>query len=349
MQRPGSTLSAIAVAALVAPAIVWLLDRGGGPPGDPLAWAQVSSCGNAILEPGEQCEPPGSSSCPGLVTCNANCTCGPDHFVCYEVKRIPFSDQNVTVQDQFGTMTEQVRFPRRLCNPTNKNQEGIIDPTDHLVAYGLKAPRFTRQQNLTVTDQFGTLQLDAIRPDFLMVPASKDGVQQQDPLDHFQCYKAKRSRGAPKFAKRTVSVQNQFEGPTTLQVIKPMRLCAPANKNGEDPTAPQHPDHLICYKVKGARIMAGEHTIADQFGTDSVEVIRREELCVPASKNQATTTTTTSTTTSSSAQVTTTTSSTTTTSTTSSTTSTSTSTTTTTTVYGSPSRAFLKPVDSLLE
>src|SRR5262245_63454937 len=245
-------------------------------------------------------------------------------------------------------MSEQRPFPRRFGNPTHKNGEGIIDATDHLVAYGLKAPRFTKRLNLTVSDQFGTLQLDAIRPDFLMVPASKDGVPQQDPLDHFQCYKAKRSRGAPKFTKRTVSVAIQFEGPTSLQVIKPTRLCAPANKNVEDPTAPQHPDHLLCYKVKGARIMAGDHTIADQFGTASLEVIRREVLCVPASKNQATTTTTTSTTTSSSAQVTTTTSSTTT-STTSSTTSTSTSTTTTTTVYGSPSRAFLKPVDSLLE
>jgi len=348
MRRSGSTLPAIVGAVLIAPAIVWLLGRGGGPSGDPLAWAQVSSCGNAILEPGEQCEPPGSSSCPAFVTCNANCTCGPDHFLCYEVKRSIFTDQNVTVQDQFGTMTEQARHPRQLCNPTNKNGEGIIDATDHLVAYGLKAPRFTKRLNLTVSDQFGTLQLDAIRPDFLMVPAGKDGVPQQPPLDHFQCYKVKRSRSAPKFVKRTVTVINQFEPSITLQITKPRRLCAPASKNGEDPTAPSHPDHLLCYKTKGARIVAGLHTIADQFGTRSVEVIRREELCVPASKNQATTTTTTSTTTSSSAQVTTTTSSTTT-STTSSTTSTSTSTTTSTTVYGSPSRAFLQPVASLLE
>jgi hypothetical protein len=140
MKRPRSTLPAILVAALVAPAVVWLLDRGGGAPGDPLAWAQVSSCGNAILEPGEECEPPGSSSCPAFVTCNSNCSCGPDHFLCYEVKRTIFTDQTVTVQDQFGTMSEQVRHPRQICNPTNKNQEGIIDPTDHLVAYGSRRP-----------------------------------------------------------------------------------------------------------------------------------------------------------------------------------------------------------------
>jgi hypothetical protein len=31
-----------------------------------LAWAQVaaSSCGNAIVEPGEQCDPPGRITCP---------------------------------------------------------------------------------------------------------------------------------------------------------------------------------------------------------------------------------------------------------------------------------------------
>ena len=60
------------------------------------------------------------------------------------------------------------------------------------------------------------------------------------PLDHFQCYEIK-----PKaFASITgVSVQDQF-GQHTETVRFPHRLCAPADKRGEEPTAPNHPEHL---------------------------------------------------------------------------------------------------------
>ncbi|HKA30247.1 MAG TPA: hypothetical protein VKH82_12775, partial [Candidatus Binatia bacterium] len=182
----------------------------------------------------------------------------------------------------------------------------------------------------------------------LMVPTSKDGMQQQPPLDHFQCYKVKRSKGGPKFAKRTVSMADQFENLTTLTLTKPILLCAPASKNNEDPTAPGHPDHLTCYKTQDGKFPQSTHTIMNQFGLHEVTLIHRRELCVPSLKNPVPTTTT-STTTSTSGQATTTTSSTTTTSTTSSTTSSTTTTTTSTTHYGSPSRAFLAPIDSLLD
>ena len=145
----------------------------------------------------------------------------------------------------------------------------------------------------------------------------------------------------------------------TLTLTKPVLLCAPASKNNEDPTAPSHPDHLTCYKTQDGQFPQSTHTITNQFGLDEVTLIHRRELCVPSLKNPVddhdvhhhldddaasttTTTTTTSTTTS-------TTSTTTTSTTTSSTTTTTTSTTTTTTQYGSPSRAFLVPTDSLLD
>jgi hypothetical protein len=101
-----------------------------------LAWAQVaaSSCGNAIVEPGEQCDPPGSITCPAgspasaFLPCSATCTCPAtvlDHFQCYEVKPAFFSQVTVTVQDQFGTLHETLRYPHRLCAPASKNGEGI--------------------------------------------------------------------------------------------------------------------------------------------------------------------------------------------------------------------------------
>jgi hypothetical protein len=248
-----------------------------------------------------------------------------DHFQCYEVKPAFFSSAPVTVKDRFGTLTLTLKYPHRLCNPANKNNEGIVDPTDHLAGYAAKTPKFIKQTNKPFVDQFGTLTLDLVRPDVLLVPTSKDGVAQQPPLDHFQCYKVKRSKGAPKFVKKTASVSNQFET-TTLTLVKPYKVCVPADKNGEDPTAPTHPTSLVCYKTKGGKFGASTHTITNQFPSpDEVTVIHRRELCVPSPPPTTTTTTTIATTT------------------------TTTSTTTSTTIYGSPSRAFLVRSVTLLD
>ena len=311
------TLGAVLLVAVLSVAgLRWVTNNGSS--NEDLAWAVVSSCGGATVQPG--------------------CV---DHFQCYEVKPAFFTPLTVTVQDQFGTLTETLRFPHRLCAPANKNGEGILDPTDHLAGYTTKPPAFTKRVNQTVVDQFGTQLLDVVRPDVLMVPSSKDGVPLVLPVDHFQCYKVKRSKGGAKFTKRTVSVADQFET-LTLTVVKPVLLCAPANKNNEDPTAPSHPDHLTCYKTQDGRFPSTTHVISNQFGSsDQVTLIHRRELCVPSLKNPTTTTTTSTSTT--------TTSTTSTTSSTTATTTTTTSTTTTTTHYGSPSRAFLEPTGSLLD
>src|SRR5262245_44909400 len=152
-----------------------------GLPGTPLAWAQVSSCGNAILDPGEQCDPPGSPCPPGspggaMLTCSSDCTCEPpsvglDHFECYAIKPRRFSPVTATIDDELGSLVERVRAPNRLCVPADKNGEGIGDPTDHLVSHELdppKSPRF-RRTNQPVVNQFGTLHLDILRPSWLLV------------------------------------------------------------------------------------------------------------------------------------------------------------------------------------
>jgi hypothetical protein len=293
----------------------------------------------------------------------------------------------VSVQDQFHTASNLTLIkPNRICAPTNKQNEdpGAQDDPAHLKAWQdkHKTPKF---ENHEVVNQFGTLRLDVSRPLFLLVPASKSLTTTPPPPlvaptpDHFQCYKVRRSRGGPKFTRiNGVTAEDQF-GPYTVDLIRPKYLCAPASKNGEDPTAPTHPEHLLCYKTRKVGPFGEENvTVTDQFGSASHELIHRIELCVPSLKDVSppTTTTTTavvttstsSTTTSSSTTVTTSSSSSTTvtttvttsssttvttTETTSSsttvTTSTTTSSTTTTTLYGSPSRAFVEPVRSLLD
>jgi hypothetical protein len=245
-----------------------------------------------------------------------------DHFQCYALKPGHFDSVTATVVDQFGSSVEGVRAPNRLCAPADKDGSGIGDPTDHLTAYELKPPRdprFQKRTNQTVVNQFGTQQFDVLRPSWLMVPSGKDGVAQTPPLDHFQCYVIKPSNGAPKFVPRTVTVSSQIET-VTLEVVRPFRLCAPADMNGEDPTAPSAADHLLCYKTRSNHFGDEKHTIQNQFGQRTVQLISRNELCVPSLKNPGSTTATVSTSTTSSSSTSTTSTTTTTSSTTTSTT-----------------------------
>jgi hypothetical protein len=67
-----------------------------------------------------------------------------------------------------------------------------------------------------------------------------------------------------------------------ITLTRPYRLCVPANKNDEDPTAPTHPNTLLCYRSKSAvRFGTFAAHINNQFGDDDLTLIHRRELCVP--------------------------------------------------------------------
>jgi hypothetical protein len=181
-----------------------------------------------------------------------------------------------------------LRYPHRLCAPADKNGEGMVDPDEHLIGYEALRSDFTRRTE-TVVNQFGTIALDVLRRDVLMTPGAKSLVGPADPLQdpnigHFQCYRVRTSRSGPKFVKVTVSVADQFET-VNVTLTRPYRLCVPTNKNDEDPTAPERPTDLVCYRtsslVSFGTIDANVHT---QFGPDTVRMIHRRELCVPSSR-----------------------------------------------------------------
>ncbi len=101
-----------------------------------------------------------------------------DHFKCYKVKvdtalgpRFP-NDITTPVYDQFdstGTRVLEVKGPFELCDPVDKNGEGIKDPTRRLVCYKVKA--VTEQRRAMVADQFGIDRLDIKKEKLLCVPA----------------------------------------------------------------------------------------------------------------------------------------------------------------------------------
>jgi hypothetical protein len=91
-----------------------------------------------------------------------------------------FEPRTVTVVDQFKTKEAIVTKPIALCNPVDKNGEGVPDPSCHLVCYRLVdtvPPRMT-PRDVSVTDQFGTMDLRAIsgtcrKLGVLCVPSAK--------------------------------------------------------------------------------------------------------------------------------------------------------------------------------
>jgi hypothetical protein len=207
-----------------------------------------------------------------------------NHFKCYRIRTDRFQQRNVTLVDQFVTSTATVIRPDRLCNPADKNGEGIDDPTAHLMCYKIREGSFARREVL-VRNQFGDQTLTVVKPASLCNPADKDSVPRQSNGNHFKCYRV-RGRG---FASRTVSVADQFESQMAT-LVKPRLLCNPVDKNGEgivDPTA-----HLTCYTIKGGGppFTPQDVTVMDQFAEENLQALRgecrkRSLVCVPSEKN----------------------------------------------------------------
>ena len=108
-------------------------------------------------------------------------------------------------------------------------------------------------------------------------------------LDHFHCYEA---QSDPSFTKQQVTLVDQFSTGTSSDTVRrPRRVCNPTDKNGEDPTAATHPDHLVGYPiVEHPRFHAVRNVaVVNQFhgaGTPlMVDLVRPEIMLVPSLKS----------------------------------------------------------------
>jgi len=207
----------------------------------------------------------------------------PSHFQCYDVGRESLDQRAVSLVDDFGPSTVNVRRPKLLCAPVNKNNEDPTAPgdADHLVGYEIRRgdPRFEERSEVVVEDQFGTLVLDLRRPDRLLVPSAKGLTDPPSPLDpplvdHYQCYAVRGDRRRV----AGVSVEDQF-GTGTTHIKKPLRLCLPVDKQGEgilDGAA-----RLMCYRIKSGPRVNQTVFVDNQIAAGPLKVRRARELCVP--------------------------------------------------------------------
>jgi len=103
-----------------------------------------------------------------------------------------------------------------------------------------------------------------------------------DGLGHFQCYEIHRSS----FNRTGVSLDDALgEGTVTLKRGK--RLCAPADKNGEDPNAPLEDAHLTYYTIKQTSrfTKVKRVTVDNQFGTQTMALAKPDRMMVPTAKS----------------------------------------------------------------
>ena len=231
-----------------------------------------------------------------------------DHFTCYKAGQtsgfpkfagIP-NPPGVNLIDQFGLSTVEVKKPKYLCAPTNKNGEDPSAPShpEHLKGYQIKNVDKVTRGNIQIIDQFNPsgLIVDAKKQAYLLVPSVKS-LAGPTPVptpgafvtDHFECYKVAVTSGTPKFlGVPSVTIQDQF-GPMTVEVKKPKLLCNPVNKNGEAPFAPGHVNHLVCYQVKQLDLIKFVKIVGvfvnNQFGSETLDVKKPSLLCLPALKN----------------------------------------------------------------
>lgn len=217
-----------------------------------------------------------------------------DHFKCYATgAQRDFERTEVDLTDQFGHATATLRRPYRFCNPVDKNDEGINDPTAHLMCYQSQdtAGRFSAgRRRVTVTNQFGEQNLVVIRHESLCLPAEKNDVESDLELDRFKCYRVWQERRTPEFTPREVTLADQFETKVT-EVLKPHLLCNPVDLNGQGIATDLC--HLLCYRIRDAagqpEFVPVEVSVEDELtaltvGTAQNSCRRVSLLCVPSLK-----------------------------------------------------------------
>ena len=193
-------------------------------------------------------------------------------------------------------MRFDVRKPTLLCAPADRDASGITDSVTSLERYRLQrergASRFRRGTHRVATS-LGTLSLDTIKPDQLLVPTAQSALGQPTApdathqVDRYKCYKVRVTRKTPKLPyDLQVTVTDVLSSPgRRFKVKPPTRLCLAIT----DELARLHnPDgHLLCYPVKLVRgepkhaRQRGLH-LANDLGPTRVDTARESELCVPA-------------------------------------------------------------------
>jgi hypothetical protein len=128
----------------------------------------------------------------------------------------------------------------------------------------------------------GMLHDDPVQDDPWSVQKQLSGPVSAPEQLHYMCYETQRQPIAP----GKVNVTDQFgsSAPVLSQLHK---LCNPANKNDEDPSAVNNPNHLDGYPASVTTTPAAGHkvSVTNQFGTITLTIQQALTVMVPSAKS----------------------------------------------------------------
>jgi YVTN family beta-propeller protein len=233
-----------------------------------------------------------------------------DHYLGYraapntKLGGVKFSTSiSESLEDQFRTTTCNVVRERALYTPATTDAVIPENLAVHLVGYKIECPAFTKESHVAF-DQFfpAGIPLTVLKPDSLLMPSGKStdltvtppAPAIPGPVDAFLCYRASGPRITTPIH---VAVSDQFLS-QPLIVKKLSKLCSPVNKQGEDPSAPNHPGHLTCYRVAApsrflpklvqSPVPGVRPTVKinnANFNSNVLKLTGIRELCIPAFKD----------------------------------------------------------------
>jgi hypothetical protein len=95
-----------------------------------------------------------------------------NHYLCYRVVESSGAQApNVKLKDQFGDGATKPAKASYVCNPVDKNGEGIVNKESHLVCYTLRIG--IKAKPVLIKNQFGELKIKLGSPEILCVPSTK--------------------------------------------------------------------------------------------------------------------------------------------------------------------------------
>ena len=235
-----------------------------------------------------------------------------DQFLCLRAAPARHVDRSlrftarkeVAVRDRVtgGAVKLDVKKAAGLCVPADAPGATLHDAVTHLEWYagGLSRTRPTQPKPVVadqrVTNRFGADEFEVKTLNGLFVPTGAVFDPQSAPatalgaVDHFTCWSTARTGGLRSQPASDTPVQLATAlGTLLIDVRAPTELCFPADTNGNEPTAPTHPEVLACYTAKLTRTKPPQadpfpHDVAatNHFGTEQLTAKATLAFCVPS-------------------------------------------------------------------
>ncbi len=211
---------------------------------------------------------------------------------CYKAKaasgttKLPYT--TVTLADALETKETVVLGPVAACNPARQNGSTVSAPDVHLACHKIKdvgGQAALAATSLRALGPVGVESLTLQKPYALCAPSGHGGDPVPSGVDAYKCYRAKVTKGARKFAKSVVSLEDDL-GYRLVELQKPLAVCAPVAIDGGSVVDPS--TFLTCYQAKDAKDQAPftrpTFDVASALGSESLATIKPYMACVPSQR-----------------------------------------------------------------